>query len=86
MKHISNHFPDISLLTLFPSLRSAYRYFPVLFGLEGLDLVVPLHTEAERRRLAGPVGDERGVQITVPALSMAPHVTGGGIFSSGVGA
>ncbi len=40
-----------------------------LAGLEGLYLVVPVHAEPQGWRLAGAVGDERGVQVAVAALA-----------------
>lgn len=51
----------------FPALGRGRRdaKHPVRLRLEGLYLVVALHAEAQRGRLAGPVRYERCVQVTV---------------------
>ena len=41
---------------------------PEVFGLEGCDDLVALHSECERGRLAGPIGNHRGIQIAILAL------------------
>jgi len=45
-----------------------YLEYPVRFRLESLDLIVPLDTEPQGRRLTRSVRDEGGVQISVFAL------------------
>lgn len=43
---------------------------PVGLRFKGLDLVMTLHAEAQRRRLAWAEGDQRGVQVPVFSLEI----------------
>ena len=47
----------------FPSIPSTHfdHYHPIGFGLKGLYLIVPVHTEAKRRCLTWTVGDATAI-------------------------
>ena len=78
----SKHYTFVDCELIGRPLRSWVKghldlYDPVGLRLERLDLVVTLHTESERRCLAGSVRDQRAVQISVLTLDLTHNIQRG---------